>query len=546
VYRVTADRSTARRIISIGQEDGRVIEPTGFDVAEDGRIVVADVPRGRQRIQVFDADGLRLAGFFLPGQPAARIVIGGTMLNGTGSIQFTRGGLLVSHPESGALITTYSPGGYGTSTIGHLRPTGFEPDRELHLAMNAGLPLADPAGGYYYVFMAGRPAFQKYDASGNLVFERLLQGVELDALLAAQPTQWPRRRVQAARCPSSRHSSGAAAVSPTGELWISLSIPYTYVYDAQGDKIRTVQFRAAGIVGADQLRFHPPRNRARHAGLLRVQRARYRDASTSAAARSDAISSSPSVGAWRSIGVSIDLHRGETFALVGPNGAGKTTTLRMLAGLIARHDRPPRTRRSHRLARSALRLRRMVGLLTESPGLWDRLSVRPESDDQRPGCTGWLTRPRRGRAARAVRPARLARGTTRLSCRKGLRQRVALARRSCTIRHRAAGRADVGSGSRKRARRAESGAPAADRGRRAWVGVHAIIGRGGASGTRVGRAAHAALADRHTTGLARTLFGTRVARVPTVTRAVRALLRSRRITDVRADGSVAVVSPATV
>ena len=115
--------------------------------------------------------------------------------------------------------------------------------------MNAGFPLADPAGGYYYVFMAGRPAFQKYDASGNLMFERLLQGVELDPLLAAQPTQWPRRRVQDREVPFVAPLIRAAAVSPTGELWISLSIPYTYVYDAQGDKIRTLQFRAAGIVG---------------------------------------------------------------------------------------------------------------------------------------------------------------------------------------------------------------------------------------------------------------------------------------------------------
>ena len=255
VYRVTPDRSSAQRIISIGQEEGRVIEPTGFDVADDGRIVVADVPRGRQRIQVFDAEGTRLAGFFLQGQPAARIVIGGTMLNGTGSIQFSGPGLLVSHPESGALITTYTPAGYGTTTIGHPRPTGFEHDRELHLAMNAGFPLADPAGGYYYVFMAGRPSFQKYDASGSLVFERLLQGVELDALLAAQPTQWPQRRVQDREVPFVAPLIRAAAVSPSGELWISLSIPYTYVYDAQGDKIRTLQFRAAGMLGPTSFGF---------------------------------------------------------------------------------------------------------------------------------------------------------------------------------------------------------------------------------------------------------------------------------------------------
>ena len=44
VYTVAADRSTARRVVDIGQEDGRIILPSGFDVAPDGSFVVADVP----------------------------------------------------------------------------------------------------------------------------------------------------------------------------------------------------------------------------------------------------------------------------------------------------------------------------------------------------------------------------------------------------------------------------------------------------------------------------------------------------------------------
>jgi len=47
----------------------------------------------------------------------------------------------------------------------------------------------------------------------------------------------------------------AAAVDPQGQLWISLSQPYTYVYDARGDKVRTVQFSAAGTISPTSLFF---------------------------------------------------------------------------------------------------------------------------------------------------------------------------------------------------------------------------------------------------------------------------------------------------
>ena len=74
--------------------------------------------------------------------------------------------------------------------------------------------------------------------------------------------------------------------------------------------------------------------------------------------------------------VSLSVNAGEIVTLLGPNGAGKTTTMRMLAGLI----RPDAGRISIdgiELADStAARARGSVGLLTEAPGLWERLSVR--------------------------------------------------------------------------------------------------------------------------------------------------------------------------
>jgi ABC-2 type transport system ATP-binding protein len=74
--------------------------------------------------------------------------------------------------------------------------------------------------------------------------------------------------------------------------------------------------------------------------------------------------------------VSFDLAPGEIFALLGPNGAGKTTTLRMLAGLIAPTAGRVRIGGETLSAHTAARLRGRIGLLTETPGLWDRLSVR--------------------------------------------------------------------------------------------------------------------------------------------------------------------------
>jgi ABC-2 type transport system ATP-binding protein len=66
---------------------------------------------------------------------------------------------------------------------------------------------------------------------------------------------------------------------------------------------------------------------------------------------------------------------GEIFGLLGPNGAGKTTTLRMLAGLIAPTSGRA-TVNGHPLGEGSQRIRAGTGILTESPGLHDRLTAR--------------------------------------------------------------------------------------------------------------------------------------------------------------------------
>jgi ABC-2 type transport system ATP-binding protein len=66
---------------------------------------------------------------------------------------------------------------------------------------------------------------------------------------------------------------------------------------------------------------------------------------------------------------------GEIFGLLGPNGAGKTTTVRMLAGLIS-PTAGTATVNGHSLGEGSPRIRALTGILTESPGLHDKLTAR--------------------------------------------------------------------------------------------------------------------------------------------------------------------------
>ena len=254
VYAVNQAGTTAAKLVQIGAEDGRLIEPSAFDVAFNGSFAVADAPNGRERVQIFDAGGIRAGGFILPGRGAARVVLGTMALNGVGTLAFTGRSVLMSHPETGWLITEYGLAGTPIRSMGQLRQTGHESDRDLHLALNAGIPIADPKGGYIFVFMAGRPVFRKYDASGELVYERIIQGREIDPVVAAIPDRWPRRGP--GELPMVVPAVRTAAVDRSGSLWVSFTIPYTYVYDPTGEKIRTVQFRGAGIIAPSSLWFN--------------------------------------------------------------------------------------------------------------------------------------------------------------------------------------------------------------------------------------------------------------------------------------------------
>lgn len=256
VYRIDANHESASEIVNIGPEDGRIIGAHAFDLGPNDRFVVADAPSGRERVQLFDANGTRLSNFRLPGQAAARVRLGDTVLNGVASLAFTGDTILMNQPELGGLVTKFNLRGHPYYTFGVFRRTGHEHDRDLHLALNSGLPLDAPDGSYYFVFQTGQPMFRKYNAAGTLLFERHIAGTEIDPIINALPTTWPQSTDADGRTlPVVPPTVRTAAVDRSGNLWVALSVPFLYVYDNTGEKRRTVRLDAAGLSVVSSLHF---------------------------------------------------------------------------------------------------------------------------------------------------------------------------------------------------------------------------------------------------------------------------------------------------
>lgn len=73
-------------------------------------------------------------------------------------------------------------------------------------------------------------------------------------------------------------------------------------------------------------------------------------------------------------GLSLDIREGEVFGFLGPNGAGKTTTVRMLTSLIGPTSGTALVN-GFKVGQQDTEIRRSVGVLTETPGMYDNLSA---------------------------------------------------------------------------------------------------------------------------------------------------------------------------
>jgi ABC-2 type transport system ATP-binding protein len=74
-------------------------------------------------------------------------------------------------------------------------------------------------------------------------------------------------------------------------------------------------------------------------------------------------------------GLCIQVNKGEILGFLGPNGAGKTTAIRMITGIIA-PTKGYAVVAGIRTDKEIEKLHEIIGLLTETPGFYERLSAR--------------------------------------------------------------------------------------------------------------------------------------------------------------------------
>ena len=163
---------------------------------------------------------------------ASRVALGTLSLTASARWRSTASSMLMSQPETGSLITEYG--------LPARRPNhrAVPPDRARRRSRAAPGHERGHSGRRserrLLFRLHGRGAdVSQYDAKGGLVFERVIQGREVDPWWR-RPKRWPGRA-------ATRVAAGAAGRpnrrgGRSGRLWISFVQPITYVFDAGGEK----------------------------------------------------------------------------------------------------------------------------------------------------------------------------------------------------------------------------------------------------------------------------------------------------------------------
>ena len=157
----------------IGSGPGQLLHPGYIDVARDGTIYVND--GGNERIVKFTSAGAYLGEF--------------QVASYEGMAVGAENELFLGQPQEDNLVTVYSSSGKKLRSFGQLKKfseiygAAFADNDALYkTALNQVRLSTDKDGNLYVSFML-IPLIQKYSPQGKLLFERKLEGPEIDQLM---------------------------------------------------------------------------------------------------------------------------------------------------------------------------------------------------------------------------------------------------------------------------------------------------------------------------------------------------------------------------
>lgn len=218
-----------REIGRIGSGPGRLIHPSDISVSRDGTIYVVD--SGNDRIQSFTTDGQYTSEFRT------------TLFEGFGVD--SRDEVHLNQPEKGSLVTVYSASGKQLRSFGKLKNFSevygrqFDSKNESYrIAMNRVRLFIDAEDNIYVTFMLA-PILQKYKPDGSLLFERRLEGPEIDNLTRILVTDTPDKYISFGYDGlDARVIVLDPVVDPrSGRIYVILADSSVYVADQNGDRL---------------------------------------------------------------------------------------------------------------------------------------------------------------------------------------------------------------------------------------------------------------------------------------------------------------------
>ena len=254
LYVLDAAGARVRRIVSAGIGPGELFNPLALALNGDDLIAVADSPNGLDRVQYFASNGLRVGGFYLPLTPRAAT---DSVERAHRERRFPRLlGLDVRGQSAGVgrARDRTRRHGPGRSSDGQ-SPAGWHVTRSRSRHRDEH---RDPASctATAASCSCSRPVC-RCSASTAATAGSSSSAISKDRSSTLASWRFPRsgHRGRRATSPSFRRWCARQRVDAEGRLWISLTVPYTYVYDAAGDKIRTVQFRGVRVLSPSSLYF---------------------------------------------------------------------------------------------------------------------------------------------------------------------------------------------------------------------------------------------------------------------------------------------------